>query len=75
MKQFRQVQKLRLVGSRSRCPQTVHTTIVFVRIQTVDVWQPKFQSIPLCAVDARISNLQFGSSLYKDGVHEAQLKS
>ena len=46
----------------------------FVRIQTVDVWQPKFQSIPLCAVDARISNLQFGSSLYKDGVHEAQLK-
>src|ERR1700676_5252124 len=45
---------------------------IFIRIQTVDVWESKFQSIPLCAVDARNSILQSGSSLPKDGVHEAQ---
>jgi len=41
------------------------------RIQTVDVCESKFQSIPLCVVDARDSTLQSGSSLPKDGVHEA----
>jgi hypothetical protein len=41
------------------------------RIQTLDACESKFQSIPLCAVDAHISNLQSGSSLPKDGVHEA----
>jgi hypothetical protein len=41
------------------------------RIQTVDVCEPKFRSMPLCAVDAHNSNLQCGSSLPKDGVHEA----
>jgi hypothetical protein len=41
------------------------------RIQTVDVCESKFQSIPLCAVDAPTSTLQTGNSLSKDGVHEA----
>jgi hypothetical protein len=41
------------------------------RIQTVDVCESKFQSIPLCAVDAPTSTLQTGNSLPKDGVHEA----
>jgi hypothetical protein len=41
------------------------------QIQTVDVCESKFQSIPLCAVDAHNSTLQSGSSLPKDGVHEA----
>jgi hypothetical protein len=42
-----------------------------LQIQTVDVCEPKFQSMPLCAVDAHNPNLQCGSSLPKDGVHEA----
>ena len=41
------------------------------RIQTVDVWKPKFQSIPLCAVDLHFSSLRTGCSFSKEGVHEA----
>jgi hypothetical protein len=46
----------------------------FIRIQTVDVWESKFQSIPLCAVDLPNSTLQSASSLTKDGVHEELLE-
>jgi len=45
---------------------------LFDAYQFVYVWQSKFQSIPLCPVDAGTSTLRSGSSLSKDGVHEAE---
>src|ERR1022692_1893389 len=39
---------------------------IFIRIQTVDVCKPKFQSISLCAVDAHISRLQTSSLFHEE---------
>jgi len=51
--------------------QRTETTKRKSQIQTVNACEPKFQSMPLCAVDAHNPNLHCGSSLPKDGVHEA----
>ena len=59
--------------SKVGCIEMMHRRTFIDGMQTVDAWKSKFQSIPLCAVDARTSNLRSGISLYKDGVHEAQL--
>src|ERR1700719_3435171 len=40
--------------------------------QLVYVWQSKFQSIPLCAVDARSPSLQTCSLLYEEGGYETK---
>jgi hypothetical protein len=44
----------------------------FTRYQFVYVWQSKFQSIPLCAVDARPPRLLASSLLYEEGVYETK---
>jgi hypothetical protein len=62
------IRKSRTRNLKQQCREKMEKKL---RIQTVDVCEPKFQSMPLCAVDARNSNLQCGSSLLKDGVHEA----
>jgi hypothetical protein len=40
--------------------------------QFVYVWQSKFQSIPLCAVDAGSPSLQTSSLFYEEGVYETK---
>jgi hypothetical protein len=73
MKRVPEFQVSRAKHSKVGCIEMIQKRTFFARIQTVDALKPKFQLISLCAVDAHTSNLRSGSSLFKDGVHEAQL--
>ena len=68
MKRIRNIQKSTMVRLDQQRAIGIEKK---TRIQTVDACESKFQSIPLCAVDARTSTLHSGNSLSKDGVHEA----
>jgi hypothetical protein len=62
------IRKSRTGNLKQQCAKKMEKKL---RIQTVDVCESNFQSMPLCVVDARNSNLQSASSLPKDGAHEA----
>ena len=68
MKLFQRIRGPRADNFKQQCTKKMEKKLL---IQTIDVCESKFQSMPLCAVDAHNSNLQCGSSLPKDGVHEA----
>ena len=60
-------------GPRRNVPRKFKCqTKLFDGYQFVYVWQSKFQSIPLCAVDAQPPRLLASSLLYEEGVYETK---
>jgi hypothetical protein len=55
-----------------RLPEILRERKLFNEYQFVYVWQSKFQSIPLCAVDAGSPSLHASSLLYEEGVYETK---
>jgi hypothetical protein len=49
-----------------------HEKELFNAYQFVYAWQSKFQSTPLCAVDAASPSLQTGSLFHEEGVYETK---
>src|SRR5580704_13631457 len=55
-----------------RLDETRRERNFFDEHQIVYVWQSKFQSMPLCAVDAQAPSLHASSSISEEGVYETK---
>jgi hypothetical protein len=61
------------VGRDGMCPTGItRERKLLDAYQFVYAWQSKFQSTPLCAVDAASPSLQTGSLFHEEGVYETK---